>query len=243
MSRLGLFSACLVFCGVLSAAPVPTPKPPKIEELWGKIQVPSDECLVEVSRGGELLIRGDGRPALRASEVVRATDRKEERDYALRVSRTASDDFDFRVKLSDVTPPDLEARSVLDAVETRAGVYLSGGECVVELHAWQYFGKQKGNGSDNCIRTVWLDQWVGPGSGSGSRAAKYDSNSPVYLGVSRVKGVCSYHTSTDGKKWTTYPLGAAMKFPDEVQFGVFVAHTTKQKVEAKFTLVEAPKAK
>lgn len=244
MRRVVLLSVCLATCGVIAtAAPVPKPSErEQFEKLWGKIVAGSDECEFKLTRGGGLLLRGNGKPALRPSDVPLLLPQFEGMTpSALRVVRTATGDFDYRVRLSAVTAPDREASSAVGRPETQAGVFVSGGECAVELHAWLAYDKRKGKLNEQCTRSIWLDEWLEPGTGNGSRVAKYEQESDLCIGISRVEGKCFTHISTDGKKWSKYPVRNTLQLPDEVQLGVFLSHTTQQKVQAEFTRVTAPK--
>lgn len=244
MARVVLLSVCLVACGVVAtAAPVPKPSErEQFETLWGKVDAASDECEFKLTRGGGLIVRGDGQPALRPSDVPLLLPKFEGlKPSALRVARTATGDFDYRVRLSAVTAPDREASSAIGRPETRAGVFVSGGECAVELHAWLAYDKRKGKLSQELTRSIWLDEWLEPGTGNGSRVVKCEKEGDLFIGISRLKGKCFTHVSTDGKKWSKYPVRNTLKFPDEVQLGVFLSHTTQQKVQAEFTRVTAPK--
>lgn len=244
MARVALLSVCLGACGVLAtAAPVPKPSErERFETLWGKVDAASDECEFKLTRDGGLVVRGDGQPALRPGDVPSLLPKFEGlKPSALRVARTATGDFDYRVRLSAVTAPDREASSVIGRPETRAGVFVSGGQCMVELHAWLAYDKRKGKLSQELARSIWLDEWLEPGSGNGSRVGKYEQENDLCVGISRVEGRCFTHVSTDGKKWTKCPVRNTLQFPDEVQLGVVLSHSTQQKVEAEFTRVTAPK--
>ena len=213
----------LVFAVVAAAAPVPPlSEKEQIAKLWGKIE-----------GEGEFELKGK-RLRLR---TARTPDRGAHGDGATapRVTRAVTGDFEATVTLLDADLPHPNAATDSRERNTRAGLFVAGGEYHVQLHLYQAFHENNGAVQATPQRSVWVDAWF-PRGGSGSMLKDAEDGKSTHLRLVRKDKVVTVSYSLDGAEWSEpYNPHKEMDFPDAVTVGVYLAHTTHQTLEAAFT--------
>ncbi len=228
MIRISLL-VLLVAPMLVAAAPARLSEKEQIEQLWGKIVTPSDQCEFKLD-GKSLTIRTDGAPVHGLIDDLGGQNRCK----MPRVTRTVKGDFEMTVKLTDAAAPNRDEKHQDAWPTTRAGLFISGGGYAIEFLLTQYYTKVNGVLTDQLTRGIWVDTWF-PRGGSGSTLAKADANKPTYLRITRKEKTVSVSYSFDGKEWSVpFTPRQELDFSDELTVGVFVSHSTHQIVEATF---------
>lgn len=210
--RTVLALACAA--AVAGAAPVPAPSEKElIAKHWGKPEGDGEFAL----KGGRLTLRAVG----------------ENPAALLRVGRTVRGDFTAGVTVEAADCPDPTKEDAREP-HSHAGLSVTGGGYTVRFHLMQQYNRGDGVQLQNePQRCVWLDRWH-PKGGTGSYL-KETAGGAVHLRVARAGKAVTVAHSFDGKGWTETAVEAEKAaFPDEVAVAVFLAHNTRQKLQATF---------
>jgi hypothetical protein len=205
------------------AAPVP-PRPEKerIAKYWGKTEGEGEFEL----KDGRLTMRTIGKPA-------RGVFYRDSMNMP-RATRTVTGDFEATVTVTDAALPAAKHKHEDAWPGTRAGLFVRGGDCGVELHFYQYFSKINGVQKEEPTRYVWVDTWFQRG-GAGSSLRSVEAGKTPHLRITRKGQDIAVSHSIDGKEWSKpHTPRQNLEFPDEVTVGVFFAHSTYQIAAATF---------
>jgi hypothetical protein len=194
-----------------------------VARLWGKVESPPGKYVAKPD-GNTLTLGTLGWPLLfRHSGVP-----------AFRVLREVVGDFDVRVTVRDLDPPDNTVRYEGSWSETGAGLYISGGEHSVSLYRWKAYMHNVRLNDPGMRSSVWLERSLGRQGGGGSTLGNYDADAAVELRVVRQKDVLTAYTRVAGKEWQERPVPAGVLLADPVTVSLFVGHTTSMPCEATF---------
>ncbi|MBM3982048.1 MAG: DUF1349 domain-containing protein [Planctomycetes bacterium] len=169
-----------------------------------------------------------------------------DRNPVPRTVLSARGDFELTVRVLDAVPPNKDARHDGHSAETRAGLYILGGQSSFRYYLSQSYQRFPGAPQDGKLqRWLGLEANYPRGGASGSVGRPEDGKSTWLRLIRKDKDVSMSH-SADGEKWSppNNPFkNIDMSIPDEVTVGLFFSHSTYQFAHATFDRLTITKAK
>lgn len=194
-----------------------------VAKLWGKVESPPGKYLAK-PHANTLTMRTLGWPLTFRHNTT----------PAFRVVREVIGDFDVRVTVQNLDPPDNTVRYEGTWAETGAGLHLSGGDHSISLYRWKAYMRIQQALDGNLRSSIWLERSLGRQGGGGSTLGNYDANDAVELRVLRTKDVLTAYTRVVGQQWQERPVPADVKLGEAVTVSLFLGHTTSMPCEATF---------
>jgi hypothetical protein len=222
----------LVVPFAVCAAPVPpesvAQKAARLEaetvaKLWGKVESPPGPYIVKPD-GNRLTMRTLGWPL---QFRHRAT-------LPFRIDREVTGDFDVRVTVLHLDPPDNTVRYEGSWCETGAGLHIAGGDHSTSLYRWKAY-MHNGQMMDRTMRSsAWLERSLGRQGGAGSSLGNFDANAAVELRLVRKNDELKAYIRVVGSDWQERPVPAGVNLGPAVTVSLFVGHTTSLPCAATF---------
>jgi hypothetical protein len=232
MTRFVAIALLAVPCAIV-AAPVPPETPEQkaarleaetIAKKWGKVESPPGQYVVKPD-GDRLMMRTLGWPLLfRHSGVPK-----------FRIVREVTGDFDVRVTVEHLDPPDNTVRYEGSWSETGAGLYLAGGDHSLGLYRWKAYMHNVQIADRSMRSSVWLERSLGRQGGSGSTLGNFDAKAAIGLRIVRRNDELKAYVRSAGNDWQERPVQPGVNLGPVVTISLFVGHTTSMPCEATFS--------
>jgi len=195
----------------------------KVAKLWGKLESPPGKYIAKPD-DNRLTLRTLGWPlGLRHGTP------------AFRVSREVVGDFDVRLTVQQLSPPDNTVRYEGIWAETGAGLFIEGGENNLSLYRWKSFMRSEQVPDTNMRSGFWIEYTVGrQGGASGQGTSNIAPDAAVELRVVREKEAISAYVRVAGQNWQQQTVRGDLQLPPAVTVSVFLGHSTTQECQATF---------